>query len=317
MRRMIIWVAAILGLLVLLSFVGGYYLTELALRPRFERNAERCYENFVENYPTLQSWGDSLRQAQNLTLEHLTAEDGTPLTAYRIMADKPTHRTAVVVHGYTDHPFGMLQIAWIYHRMGYNILLPTLRYHGESGGDSIGMGWNDRLDVKAWIDQLPTLFGAEQQVVVHGISMGAATTMMLAGEADLTPAVRCFVEDCGYMGVWEQFQKELKEDYHLPPFPILHTANLICRWRFGWDFLEASSLEAVRRCERPMLFIHGSEDRYVPTWMVYPLYYEKGGAKEDKEKWIAPESRHAVSFADHPEEYIQRVKAFVGRYISE
>lgn len=312
-----IWLVAIVGVLVLLTVMGGYYLTQVALCPTFERDAERCYATFRETYPTLAAWGDSLRRADNLRLEHLTADDGTALTAYAIRAAQPTHKTAVVIHGYTDHPFGMLQIAWIYHRLGYHILLPTLRFHGESGGEAIGMGWNDRFDVMAWIDQLPTLFGSEQQVVVHGISMGAATTMMLAGEADLTPDVRCFVEDCGYVGVWEQFRKELKEDYHLPTFPVLHMANLICRLRFGWDFKEASSLEAVRRCKRPMLFIHGSEDRYVPTWMVHPLFEAKGGAAADKALWIAPDSRHACSFADHYEEYVRRVSEFVGRYISE
>lgn len=316
MRKVAMWIVGVLGAVVVLTLIGGYYLVEVALRPAVERDAEACYARFAENYPTLRPWADALREAGTLRTTTLTAEDGTSLEAWVLPAAEPTDRTAVVVHGYTDHPFGMLQIAWIYHRhLGYNVLLPTLRFHGGSGGEAIGMGWNDRLDVRQWIDELPALFGGEQCVVVHGISMGAATTMMLAGEHALTPAVRCFVEDCGYMGVWEQFQKELKEDYHLPSFPILHAAHLICRLRFGWSFTEASALEAVRRCERPMLFIHGAEDHYVPTWMVHPLYHEKGGAKQDKELWVAPESGHAWAFADHPEEYIGRVRNFVERYM--
>lgn len=310
------WIVGVVLAIVVLSLIGGFYLTEVALRPRVERAEEPYFARFAEDYPDLQPWLAQLRERGALQEHTLTADDGTPLHAYLIAADEPTDRTAVIVHGYTDHPLGMLQYAWLFHHeMGYNVLLPALRFHGKSGGRAIQMGWGDRLDVKRWIAELPTLFGGEQRVVVHGLSMGGATTMMLSGETDLTPAVKCFVEDCGYMGVWEQFQKELKEDYHLPSFPVLHAANLICRLRYGWDFLEASSLEAVRRCERPMLFIHGGNDHYVPTWMMHPLYFEKGGVKEDKAKWLAPESGHADSFLDHRAEYIKRVKEFVQRYM--
>lgn len=310
------WITGLIVVLAAATFAGGYYLTEMALRPHVERAAEPYYLRFAEDYPALAGWIEALRAHDGLREVMITAEDGTPLHAYLITAPAPTDRTALLIHGYTDHPLGMLPYAWIYHHeLGYNILLPALRYHGKSGGRAIQMGWLDRLDIKQWLDELPSLMGGEQRVVVHGLSMGGATTMMLSGETDLTPSVKCFVEDCGYMGVWEQFQKELKEDYHLPSFPILHAANLICRLRFGWDFIEASALDAVRRSNRPMLFIHGANDHYVPTWMVHPLYHEKGGAKEEKQRWLAPDSGHADSFHDHPEDYTAQIKAFVGRYL--
>ena len=79
--------------------------------------------------------------------------------------------------------------------MGYSILLPDLHAHGLSEGDLIGMGWNDRLDVLHWMTVASRLFGADD-VMVHGISMGAATTMCVAGE-QLPQGVRSarFVED--------------------------------------------------------------------------------------------------------------------------
>ena len=316
MPRMMYWVVGVVLLVVLATFLGGYYLTEVALRPRVERAEGPYLDRFAEHYPALVGWYEATQAVGLIEEVALTADDGTLLSAYLMRASEPADRTAVVVHGYTDHPLGMLQYAWIFHHeLGCNVLLPALRYHGKSGGSSIGMGWGDRLDLKRWINELPALLGSEQRVVVHGLSMGAATTMMLSGEADLAPSVKCFVEDCGYMGVWEQFQKELKEDYHLPSFSLLHAANLICRLRFGWDFLEASALDAVRRADRPMLFIHGANDHYVPTWMVHPLYREKGGAKGGNVRWIAPDSGHADSFEDHPEEYTRQVVEFVQRYL--
>ncbi|MBQ1221391.1 MAG: alpha/beta hydrolase [Alistipes sp.] len=313
MRRLMSWVVGIVVVLVAAAIAGGCYLTAFALRPEVDRT-EQCYiDSFNEHYPTLQSWFEALRHEGKIGEVTITAPDGTTLHAYHIAADTASQRTAVLVHGYTDHPFGMMQYGWIYReKLGCNLLLPTLRYHGKSGGDHIQMGWRDRLDVKQWLVQADSLFGVGQQIVVHGLSMGGATVMMLSGEEDLPASVRCMVEDCGYMGVWEQFQKELKEDYHLPSFPVLHIANLVCRMRYGWDFLEASALEAVKRSTLPMLFIHGGDDHYVPTWMVHPLYAVK--EQGDKRKWLSPEAGHADAFMDHPEEYTRQVVEFCEAY---
>lgn len=54
-------------------------------------------------------------------------------------------------------------------------------------------------------------------MAVHGISMGGATTMMVSGE-EQQPFVKCFVEDCGYTSVWDEFSHELKSSFFLPPF---------------------------------------------------------------------------------------------------
>lgn len=313
MRRAGMWIVGVLLVAAGLSVAGGCYLVSVALRPALERDAERCYRDFCELYPALRPWADSLRSAGALRETTITADDGTPLQAFFIAAPVPTDRTAVLVHGYTDHPFGMLQFGYLYNKvLGCNVLLPALRFHGASRGRAIGMGWTDRLDLLRWIEAADPLFGTAQRVVVHGVSMGAAATMMLSGEAQLPASVKCLVEDCGYTSVWEQFRKELREDYGLPAFPLLYAADAVCRLRFGWGFREASALEQVARCDRPMLFIHGEEDRYVLTEMVYPLYEAKTG---EKRLWIAPASAHAASYADHPEQYTACVAEFVGRYM--
>ncbi|MBR5819849.1 MAG: alpha/beta hydrolase [Alistipes sp.] len=316
MRKVISWSIGICIVLVITALGGGYYLTEVALRPRFERNESTCLQKWGENYPTHLAWGEELYRSGQLRETTLTAPDHTILHAYYLPAEQHATRTAVVVHGYTDHPFGMLHIAQLYReQLGCNILLPTLRFHGKSGGTSMGMGWQDRLDIKQWIEHAPTLFEGEQQVIVHGLSMGAAAIMMLSGEKDLPASVCCFVEDCGYTSVWEQFKKELKEDYHLPAFPVLEIARRITRARFGWDFHEASAIEAVRRSTHPMLFIHGGNDHYVPTRMVYPLYEAK--VHGEKAIWIAPDSGHADAYMDHPEAYSEQVVAFCEQYFNK
>ena len=178
------------------------------------------------------------------------------------------------------------------------------------------MQWTETADELFGRNHADSIASRSTKMVVHGISMGAATTMMVSGEVEhgqyQQPFIKCFVEDCGYTSVWDEFRGELKEQFGLPAFPLLHTASWLCRQEYGWDFREASALEQVKKCTLPMLFIHGDADTFVPTWMVYPLYEAK---PEPKELWIVPGATHAMSYKDYPQEYTEHVKKFVGKYI--
>ena len=136
--------------------------------------------------------------------------------------------------------------------------------------------------------------------------------MMVSGE--LQPSyVKCFVEDCGYTSVWEQFEGELKVQFNLPAFPLLHVANWLCKLKYDWSFSEASAVEQLKKANLPMLFIHGDQDDFVPTSMVYDLYDAK---PEPKELWVVAGVDHAHSYRDNKEEYTGKVKEFVGKYIN-
>ena len=78
----------------------------------------------------------------------------------------------------------------------YNVMVPDLQYFGYSEGEAAQMGWLDRLDVEDWAAVAHDIF-KDDFTVVHGVSMGAATAMMMSGD-DLPPYIRAFVEDCGY-----------------------------------------------------------------------------------------------------------------------
>lgn len=314
MKKFLGILAAAAVLALVLTAGGSCYMLAYSLRPEATIAAKdaAAYKYMYGEYPFLRGWVDSLQRAGALRDTVVAAPDGVRLHALYAAAPRKTGRTAVIVHGYTDCAVRMLMIGYLYnHDLGCNILLPDLRHHGQSGGRAIQMGWLDRLDVLRWMEVADGIFGGDTRMAVHGISMGAAATMMVAGEAQ-RPYVKCFVEDCGYTGVWDQFEKELGERFSLPAFPLLDAANWLCGVKYGWTFREASALEQVRRATLPMFFIHGDADDYVPTRMVYPLFEAKPG---EKELWVVPGAAHAVSYRDNREEYTRRVGEFVGRYI--
>lgn len=295
--------------------LGGasWYLLDYSLKPGDRgRNEALAWHEMDSLYPGLVAWRDSLQAAGNWHDTIIVAPDGARLHAYYADAPRATRRTAVLVHGYTDCAVRMMHLGRMYQRdLRANILLPDLRNAGQSAGNHYQMGWLDRLDVKEWVNRLPTFFGDSLQAVVHGVSMGAATTMMLAGDTDVPPMVTAYVEDCGYTSVTDQFTKELGEQFGLPAWPLIPLASTLCKWRYGWSFDEASALQQVARCTRPMLFIHGSADKFVPTAMLQPLHAAHRGPKA---AWLVPEAPHARSYQLYPAEYTRRVHRFVQRY---
>ena len=64
--------------------------------------------------------------------------------------------------------------------------------------------------------------------------MGAATTMMTAGE-DTPDQVVAFIEDCGYTSVWDIFYSELKLRFGMPEFPLMYSANLFASTKAGYS----------------------------------------------------------------------------------
>lgn len=306
--------AAVIVLFLTATVGGSLYLLDFALTPdaKIHEKDLKTDSFMIANYPFLKPWMDSLDQHKALKDTFILNKEGIRLHALYLYAPRKTDKTAVVVHGHTDNARRMLMIGYLYnHDLGYNVLLPDLRHQGLSAGDAIGMGWKDRLDVLQWMNAANSLFGGNTRMVVHGISMGAATTMMVSGEKPQF-FVKCFVEDCGYTSVKDEFSHELKEMFGLPDFPVLPVASMLCDMKYGWNFDEASALSQVRKCYLPMLFIHGGSDTYVPTHMVYPLYQDKPGIKEI---WIPRGVEHAESYKDCRKEYTEKVRNFTSKYI--
>lgn len=243
---------------------------------------------------------------------NLVTNDGLNLVGYYLPAEKETTKTAILAHGYTSQGKDMAGFARMFRdELGFNVLMPDDRGHGASEGDYIGFGWPDRLDYLKWIDKAVERVGPDAQIVLHGISMGGATVMMVSGET-LPSQVKAIVEDCGYTSVADQLAYQLGRMYKLPSFPLLHTTNLMTNLRAGYDFYQASSVEQVKKATVPMLFIHGSEDTFVPTDMVYQCYE---ACPTDKDLLLVEGAGHALAYTTDKQAYTAKVAAFIGKYV--
>ena len=242
----------------------------------------------------------------------LTSHDGLALHALYLPRPEPSHKYAVICHGYGSIPQDMGGFASRFYDMGYNILTPAARCHELSQGRYASMGWLERKDIVDWADALVEQ-DPDAEIVLFGVSMGGATVMMTAGEADLSPSVKCVIEDCGYTSVWDEFAGQLQEMFGLPTFPVLDAASLVTQIRAGYGFKEASAVEQLKKNVRPMLFIHGEEDTFVPYSMLDVVYSACAGP--DKERLSVPGAGHGEASWKDPELYWSTVGAFLDKYM--
>ena len=243
-KKAVIYISVALAIIVVILIGGSFYMLQYSLGSNPDRlNADRAYKELFADYPETIEWMDSLHRINALHDTVLTMPQGYRCHAYYILMG--SNRTALVIHGWRDTSIKYFYLARIYEReLGYNVVIPDVYAHGKSDGDMIRMGWLDRLDMLRWLETFKT-----DTVVVHGVSMGGATTMMLSGEkmpSDIKD-VR-FVDDCGYTSVWDEFAGELKNQFGLPEFPLMYSTSLLCQLLYDWSFDEASSLNQVRKC---------------------------------------------------------------------
>lgn len=246
---------------------------------------------------------------------YITSHDGLRLKATFLPAQEYTEKTVLAVHGYRNYgEREFAAMASFIHGLGYNLLMVDDRGHGESGGEFVCYGGLDHYDCKKWIEYLVLRFGERAEIFLYGISMGAATVMITAGD-ELPEQVKGVIADCGYTTVMEQFQHVLKSVYHMPSFPLLPLTRWMTKWRAGYDFHDCEPREALKRATLPFLFIHGDKDDFVPTWMGYENY--DACASEEKDLLLIEDAGHAESYFLRTEEYEAAVREFLEEWSGE
>ena len=146
---------------------------------------------------------------------------------------------------------------------GRNVLIVDQRGHGKSDGHTISFGIKERHDAVTWANKVIEEFGPNIQIILTGISMGAATVMM-ASNLDLPSNVIGILADCGYDSPKNIIKKYIS-DMHLPTtifYPFVKLGALL----FGhFNVDSASPIKSVKESKVPIIFIHGEKDMAVPV----------------------------------------------------
>lgn len=235
----------------------------------------------------------------------ITAKDGVRLVGHWFYRDD-ARRTIVAMHGWRSSwvdDFGIISDFWL--RSDCNVLFAEQRGQNNSGGDYIGFGLLDRYDCADW-----TFWVQERcslPIYLCGVSMGA-TTVLMASALPLAENVRGIMADCGFTSphaIWEHVAKDsLRLHYN---GWRRKTVDAICSQNLNGESAYYSCEDALRECTLPVLFVHGSDDQFVPVEMTYQNYK---ACSSEKRLLIVPGAGHGQSYLTEPEKYEAEEKKF-------
>ena len=291
----------VLLLFLVISILGAEYMFRFAITRKgvkakgFATEEEkRIWKEYTKYFEEGEKWV-SERKPCEWTIQ---SEDGLTLYGYFLKAQQ-AKRTVICVHGYRGNgirDFGT--IAKFYYENQSNVVIIDQRAHGKSEGRYLCYGIKERYDVLGWIHKVNEEVEEELPIYLDGVSMGAATVLYTTG-LSLPANVVGVIADCGYTSPGAMFRHMLKTKIAIPKFPIYYLANVMCKRRAGFWFDEIKTTDALKDNTRPILFVHGKLDEFVPTSMSYENYE----ASQSKKK-IA-----IVEGAGHAQSYYVDMKA--------
>ena len=236
----------------------------------------------------------------------IQSHDGLRLAGHWVPCDKPK-RVVIAMHGWRSawyQDFGVIADFW--HDSGCSVLYAEQRGQGESEGKYMGFGMLERYDTLDWVNWVNEKTGSSLPIYLCGVSMGATTVLMTAG-LKLPDNVKGIVADCAFTSPQAIWKHVVENNLHMPYSIHAAAASDLCKKRINMSSQGYSTVEAMRHCKIPVLFIHGTDDKFVPVEMTYENY--KACASE-KELLIVPGAGHGMSYLTDKGKYERELTIF-------
>ena len=248
---------------------------------------------------------DELGKVKTKRVE-ITAEDGIKLVGHWSPVPK-AKRTIIAMHGWRSSwqkDFGMVAGCW--RENGCNVLFAEQRGQGESGGDCMGFGVTERFDCRDWVNWAVSECGEKLPIYLAGVSMGATTVLMASG-LELPDCVHGIIADCGFTSPDEIWKHIANDNLHLPYGVNRLIANALYERKVQAGSDSYSTVDALKNNRIPVLFVHGSDDHFVPVKMTFENYE---ACRAPKRLLIVPGADHGMSYFREPGVYERAAAQF-------
>ncbi len=260
------------------------------------------------------------------------AHDGHLLrgTVLERAADCPYRGTIIFAHEFGTDRWSHEPYSRGLRKAGYDVFSFDFRGHGGSPGEP---GYKprqwpsdreqaDMLGAIAFVEDRLEGEGRAREVGLLGLSRGAGAAILASvglGHVRAVAVDGAFSSENVVEFVvrrWASLFVKLRFAYEAPPPSYWR----FLRWwillgaerRFGCRF--PSVRKALRRIgPKPLLFIHGERDSYIPIEQTQLLYE---AASEPKYLWTVPGARHNQGVVQQPQEYARRLVWFFDRHLA-
>ncbi len=298
--------------------VGAYYLvTKKLVGIAMDRKTPKIMEknkakltggdHMAEIIGRMDAAEEKLQNSGCETVE-IESHDGLRLVGHLHTCETPK-RIIVAMHGWRSSwakDFGIISDFW--HDNDCIVLYAEQRAQGNSEGEYMSFGLNERYDCLAWINYINERTGGSLPIYLGGVSMGATTILMTAG-LELPDNVKGIVADCGFTSPDAIWSHVVKNNLRIPYGSRF--ARITSRRKNGMNPKDYSTVDAMKECKIPVLFIHGADDHFVPVQMAYENYK---ACTAPKQLLIVPGAEHGMSYVVDQPLYEETVKKFWSDY---
>jgi dipeptidyl aminopeptidase/acylaminoacyl peptidase len=212
-------------------------------------------------------------------------DDGLMLRGWFIPADQAGAPAVLYVPGTGRDQRSGLSLAAPFHTAGYHVLLFSYRGSGQSDGNWLRFSYGDAesRDVDAAVRFLSETKGVSR-VATIGYSAGAVSAILSAAR---NPQIGAVVAVAPYNCVEEVWQTG--RPAVMPAF-LQDLTLWLTEKRKGFDRDRICPVNVVDQiAPRPLLVIHGTEDRRILESQVERLF---AAASEPKSLWLVPGATH-------------------------
>ena len=144
-----------------------------------------------------------------------------------------------------------------------NLCVFDFQGSGMSEGDYISLGYHEKNQVKNIVDFVEKYPGVGK-IGLWGRSMGAATSLIYTS---MDKRIKATVADSPFCDFRKLAKEMVLNQVKIPGFLVEGALSIIgksVKNRNGMDINEIKAIEAVKKSEVPVIFIHASDDELVP-----------------------------------------------------
>ena len=174
----------------------------------------------------------------------------------------------------------------------------------------MGFGMVERFDCLEWARWAASNVSEELSIYLTGVSMGA-TTVLMASNLQLPENVCGIIADCAYTSPHDIWKHVTEKNLHLSYGIMGSIANEMCKRKINLGTKDFSAVDALKETNIPVLFIHGTSDKFVPVEMTYENYL---ACNSEKELLIVPGAEHGRSYLVDSEKYEKTMMDFWKKY---
>ena len=235
-------------------------------------------------------------------LVYLTSKDHLKLEGWYVPVDT-AKGTVALFHGHGSNKSAVIKEAEEFRKMGYNTFLLDFRAHGGSEGNTTTIGNDESEDVKLAYDFVKQK--QEKNIVLWGISMGAATITKAMNDYNIRPSK--VILEMPFGSIYQAVKGRVRI-MHLPEQPF---STLLTFWggiEHGFWAFNNKPAEFVKKINCPVLLQWGKLDPRVTRQEIDDIYSNLAGPKELE---VYESAGHESLCKKETDKWVKRVRSFL------